>query len=225
VREIMAQLGFRTVEEMVGRTDRLEPRKAVDHWKAKGLDFSATSSTSPTSGRKSAATARSKQDHGLDKSLDITTLLETSASRRSSAGEKVIAELPIRNVNRVVGTITGSESRRSGAPRACPRTPSLNFKGSAGQSFGAFMPRGMTFPSRATPTTTSARASPAARSSSPPPAGARSSPRRTSSSATSRSTAPSGEVYIRGMAGERFACATPASHAVVEAWATTAANT
>ena len=144
VRELMAQLGFRTIEEMVGHTERLEPRKAVDHWKAKGLDFSNIL-YQPDVGPEVGRFCSIKQDHGIDKSLDLTTLLEIcqpAIDRR----EKVIAELPIRNVNRVVGTITGSEvTKKWGAAGLPEDTIRVNFKGSAGQSFGAFMPKGMTF--------------------------------------------------------------------------------
>ncbi len=144
VREIMAQLGFRTIEEMVGQVGFLEPRQAIDHWKAKGLDFSNIL-YSPEVGDNVGRFCSTKQDHGLDKSLDLTTLLgicEPAIER----GEKVVAELPIRNVNRVVGTITSHEvTKKHGAKGLPDDTIRLRFKGSAGQSFGAFMTRGMTF--------------------------------------------------------------------------------
>ncbi len=144
VRELMAQLGFRTIEEMIGHTERLEPTKAVDHWKAKGLDFSNIL-YQPDVGPEVGRFCSTKQDHGLDKSLDLTTLLEI-CQPAIERGEKVIAELPIRNVNRVVGTITGSEvTKKYGAAGLPEDTIRVNFKGSAGQSFGAFMPKGMTF--------------------------------------------------------------------------------
>ena len=115
VREIMAQLGFRTINEMIGRTDRLEPRKAIDHWKAKGLDFSQHPLSARRRPGRRPLSARSTQDHGLEKSLDVTTLLDL-CKPAIERGEKVVAELPIRNVNRVVGTIPGSEiTRKHGA--------------------------------------------------------------------------------------------------------------
>ncbi|MDP5070752.1 MAG: glutamate synthase-related protein, partial [Congregibacter sp.] len=142
LREIMAQLGFRSLEEMVGRVDKLEPRAAIEHWKAKGLDFSNllySPEVDPDWGRY----CQEEQDHGLEKSLDVTTLLELcrpAIERR----EEVAAEIPIRNVNRVVGTITGSEiTRRHGAKGLPPDTVRLHLRGSAGQSFGAFIPPGM----------------------------------------------------------------------------------
>ena len=107
MREIMAQLGFRTVEEMIGRVDRLMPRQAIDHWKAKGFDFSNIL-YQPDVGTEVGRFRQIEQDHGLEKSLDITTLLDL-CKPAIERGEPVRAELPIRNVNRVVGTITGSE--------------------------------------------------------------------------------------------------------------------
>jgi glutamate synthase (ferredoxin) len=143
VRELMAQLGFRTIEEMVGRTDRLEPKRAVDHWKAKGLDFSKIL-YSPDVGPEVGRFCSIKQDHGLDKSLDLTTLLGL-AQPAIERGEKVIAELPIKNVNRVTGTITSYEVTKKYGAKGLPEdTIQFRFKGSAGQSFGAFVTRGMT---------------------------------------------------------------------------------
>ena len=144
VRELMAQLGFKSIEEMVGRTDRLEAKRAVEHWKAKGLDFSKIL-YSPDVGPEVGRFCSIKQDHGLDKSLDLTTILGL-AQPAIERGEKVIAELPIRNVNRVVGTITSYEVTKKYGAKGLPEdTIRIRFKGSAGQSFGAFMTRGMTF--------------------------------------------------------------------------------
>jgi glutamate synthase (ferredoxin) len=144
VRELMAQLGFRTIEEMVGRTDRLEPRKAITHWKAKGMDFSSLL-YSPDAGPEVGRFCQQSQDHGLEKSLDLTKLLEMCAPA-IDRGEKVIAGLPVKNIHRVVGTITGSEvTRKYGAVGLPEDTIDIRFNGSAGQSFGAFMPNGMTF--------------------------------------------------------------------------------
>jgi len=143
VRELMAKLGFRTVNEMVGRVDRLEMKKAIDHYKAKGLDFSTIfyqPQVSPDVGRY----CRIPQDHGLEQALDNTTLLAL-CRQALERGELVAATLPIRNINRVVGTIVGSElTRRYGAAGLPEDTIKLHFQGSAGQSFGAFIPRGMT---------------------------------------------------------------------------------
>ena len=143
IREIMASLGFRTIEEMIGRTDRLEARKAVEHWKAKGLDFSNIL-YQPDVGPEVGRFCQMKQDHGIQRSMDVTQLLEI-CKPAIERGEKVIAELPIRNVNRVVGTITSGEITKKHGAKGLPEdTIKLKFTGSAGQSFGAFVTRGMT---------------------------------------------------------------------------------
>ena len=143
VREHMAQLGVRTMDELIGRSDLLDVRQAVDHWKARGLDFSAILYR-PQVGPEVAIRRVVEQDHGLDKSLDMTTLLplcREALERR----EPVDIRLPIRNVNRTVGTILGSELTRRHGPDGLPDdTIRIHFAGSAGQSFGAFVPRGIT---------------------------------------------------------------------------------
>ncbi len=142
VRELMAQLGFRTLSEMVGRTDVLEARAAVEHWKAKGIDLSKLL-YQPKVGPEVGRFCTESQDHGLAKSLDITTLLD-ACKPAIEKGEKVTLELPIKNTNRVVGTILGNEitkRHRDGLPED---TVHLTFHGSAGQSLGAFVPKGVT---------------------------------------------------------------------------------
>src|SRR5262249_30613234 len=107
VRELMAELGFRTINEMVGRTDALEAKKAVNHWKAKGIDLSKLL-YSPPAGPEVGRYCTEVQDHGLEKSLDLTLLLE-ACKPAIERGEKVTAKFPIKNTNRVVGTILGNE--------------------------------------------------------------------------------------------------------------------
>ena len=144
VRELMAQLGFRQMNKMIGRSDRLEVRKAIDHWKARGLDFTNIL-YEPEVPTEVGRFCQIPQDHGLDKAFDNTVLLRLCAPAIQRK-EKVLAMLPIRNVNRVVGTIVGSEiTRRWGAEGLPEDTIEINFSGSAGQSFGAFIPKGMTF--------------------------------------------------------------------------------
>jgi glutamate synthase domain-containing protein 2/glutamate synthase domain-containing protein 3 len=142
VREYMAQLGFRTMDEMIGRVERLDFQPAVDHWKAKGLDYSAIlyqPEVAPDLPRR-CVTA---QDHGLAAALD-NELIEQCANALER-GTPVSLRLPIRNVNRTVGTMLGYEvTRRYGAAGLPDDTISLKFAGSAGQSFGAFVPRGIT---------------------------------------------------------------------------------
>ena len=142
VREHMARLGFRTMDEMIGRVDRIDVAPAVEHWKARGLDFSAILHR-PAVGPEVAVRRVVAQDHGLDRSLDMTTLLplcRPALERR----EPVDIRLPIQNVNRTVGTILGSEiTTRYGADGLPDDTIRIHFTGSAGQSFGAFLPRGV----------------------------------------------------------------------------------
>ncbi|MFA5258217.1 MAG: glutamate synthase large subunit, partial [Opitutales bacterium] len=142
LREIMAKLGFRTIDEMVGRCDKLRMAK-TDNWKAKGLDYSKILFRPELPA--SVGTFRQiSQQHLLENSLDYTTLLDLCKPAVERA-EKVEASMPIVNTNRVVGTVTGAEiSRRYGAAGLPEGTIHLKFKGSAGQSFGAFVPKGMT---------------------------------------------------------------------------------
>ena len=142
LREIMARLGFRTVDDMVGRTEVLRMRQ-TDHWKAKGLDLSRIL-FQPEVGPEVGRYCQIPQDHGLERSLDMETLLNL-CKPAIDKGETVKAELPIRNTDRVVGAITGSEITRKYGPDGLPAdTVQIKFSGSAGQSFGAFVPPGMT---------------------------------------------------------------------------------
>ena len=144
IRELMAKLGFRTINEMVGRVDKLELRSAIDHWKAQGLDYSKPLPR-PEVGSEVGTYCQMKQDHLLDKSLDITKILKL-AQPAIEKGESVEINLPIVNTNRVVGTITGAEISRQYGLKGLPEdTVKINLTGSAGQSLGAFCPKGMTF--------------------------------------------------------------------------------
>jgi glutamate synthase (ferredoxin) len=142
VREIMASLGFRTLNEMVGRTDVLEARHAVDHWKAKGIDLSKLL-YSPKVGPEVGRYCTEKQDHGLEKGLDLSVLLE-KCRPAIEKGEKVRYEGEIKNTHRVVGTILGNEITKKHWHGLPDGTIHLKFKGSAGQSLGAFIPAGVT---------------------------------------------------------------------------------
>jgi glutamate synthase (ferredoxin) len=142
VREIMAELGFRKLTDMVGRTDVLEARAAIDHWKAKGIDLSKLL-YQPDVGADVGRYCTEIQDHGLTKSLDLTTLLD-ACKPAIEKGEKVSLELPIKNTNRVVGTILGNEITKRHSAGLPDGTVHLKFHGSAGQSLGAFVPRGVT---------------------------------------------------------------------------------
>jgi glutamate synthase (ferredoxin) len=217
MREIMAQLGFRTVEEMIGRVDRLMPKKAVDHWKAKGFDFSNIL-YQPDVGPDIGRFRQIDQDHGLDKALDVTTLLEL-CKPAIERGEAVRAVLPIRNVNRVVGTITGSEITRKFGPAGLPDdTVHIHFKGSAGQSFGAFMPRGMTFVLEGDANDYVGKGLSGGKIVVFPPLD---SPFEAAANIIVGNVAlygaTAGEAYLCGMAGERFAVRNSGVDAVVEA--------
>ena len=217
VREWMAQLGFRTVNEMVGRVDMLEPRKAIDHWKARGLDFSNLL-YQPEVSAEVGRYCQVPQDHGLERSLDNTLLLQVCAPALER-GEPVRAELPIRNLNRVVGTITGSELTRRYGPEGLPDdTIRIHFKGSAGQSFGAFMPRGMTFVLEGDANDYVGKGLSGGKIIVHPPAGVTFEPESNiiiGNVAFYGATA--GEAYVYGMAGERFCVRNSGVNAVVEA--------
>ncbi len=143
VRELMAKLGFRSVEEMVGRVDRLAMHHAVDHWKTAGLDYSRIL-YAPDVPEDVGRYCTDKQDHGIENSLDMTTLLKVCEPALRHR-RKIHSRLPIKNVNRVTGTILGYEiSRAYGLGGLPDDTITLDFVGSAGQSFGAFAPPGLT---------------------------------------------------------------------------------
>ena len=142
VRELMAKLGFRTLDEMVGRTEVLEAKQAVEHWKAKGLDFSKIL-YQPEVGEDVGRYCQIPQDHGLDKSLDMTVLLDLCQAAIVD-GEPVQETIPIKNINRAVGTILGNEITKRHWEGLPDDTVHLHFQGTAGQSFGAFVPSGVT---------------------------------------------------------------------------------
>jgi glutamate synthase (ferredoxin) len=216
VRELMAQLGFRQMNKMIGRTDRLEVKKAVAHWKAKGLDFSKIL-FQPEVPTDVGRFCMIPQDHGLDEALDNTVLLKLCAPAIERK-EKVMAALPIRNVNRVVGTIVGSEITRHWGPEGLPEdTIEIQFTGSAGQSFGAFMPKGMTFTLEGDANDYVGKGLSGGKIIVYPPAGSTFVPEENiiiGNVAFYGATA--GEAYIRGMAGERFCVRNSGISAVVE---------
>ena len=146
VRELLAELGFRSIEEAVGHAEALDGREAIDHWKASGLDLAPifTRVESPQQFADQELHNTKGQDHGLEKSLDVNELLPLAAPALER-GEPVRARLPIRNVNRTVGTILGHEITKRYRGEGLPEgTIDITFTGSAGQSFGAFIPSGLT---------------------------------------------------------------------------------
>ncbi len=217
LREIMARLGFRKLEDMVGRTDKLIPWKAIEHWKASGIDI--TPILHQPEDKENCGRFRSQdQDHGLEKSLDVTKLLDI-CKPAIERGEKVRAELPIINVNRVVGTITGSEITKKHGPAGLPEdTVHLKFNGSAGQSFGAFIPKGMTLELEGDANDYFGKGMSGAKLIVYPPKG---------STFVAEDNiiignvalygATAGELFVGGMAGERFGVRNSGVNAVVEA--------
>jgi glutamate synthase (NADPH) large chain len=141
-RELMAELGFRTINEMIGRTDVLQANEAIDHWKAKGLDLSALLHQ-PDVPEKVSRYAVRKQDHELEKTFDYQELIPRCRKAIENK-EPVEVSTAIRNINRVTGTMLGSEiTKRYGAEGLPEDTIRLKFTGSAGQSFGAYIPKGL----------------------------------------------------------------------------------
>ena len=215
----MAELGFRTVDEMIGRVrPARRARRRSTTGRPQGLDLSRDPLPARRAGRRRAALACATQDHGLDEGARPATLI-AAAAEALERGEPVELDLPIRNVNRTVGTMLGSEiTRRYGAAGLPDDTIRVHFTGSAGQSFGAFLPRGITLIARGRrQRLRRARGSPAARSSS--------TRRRQSTFVPEENIiignvalygATGGEAFFRGLAGERFAVRNSGAHAVVE---------
>jgi glutamate synthase (NADPH) large chain len=142
VREILASLGFRTLEEAIGQVEYLDTKKAIKHWKASGLDL-APLLQAPVFDTDAPRRNSTTQDHGLDRALD-NKLIELAAPALNS-GEAVNIEMPIKNVNRTVGTMLGSElTRKFGGAGLPDNTVNISFHGTAGNSFGAFIPKGLT---------------------------------------------------------------------------------
>ncbi|MDH3514227.1 MAG: glutamate synthase large subunit, partial [Gammaproteobacteria bacterium] len=215
-RELMARLGFRSMDEMIGRVDRLNVRKAVDHWKARGLDFSQILHQ-PDMGPEVATRRVRDQDHGLDKSLDVVTILPLAREALESK-KPVDIILPIRNVNRTVGTILGAEvSRRYGAEGLPEDTIRIHFNGSAGQSFGAFLPHGITFTLEGDANDYIGKGLSGGKLIVFPPRQATFVPEENILIGNvALYGATGGEAYFRGVAGERFGVRNSGAHTVVE---------
>ena len=142
VRELMAELGFRNLDEAIGQVEALDVADAVDHWKAKGLDLSPILHL-PEIARESRRHQWKEQDHGLERALDQTLI--QLAEGALDDGRPVTIDIPIRNVNRTVGTLLGFEvTKRYGGDGLPDDTIVVNFTGSAGNSFGAFVSKGIT---------------------------------------------------------------------------------
>ncbi|PMB77260.1 MAG: glutamate synthase subunit alpha, partial [Fervidicoccus fontis] len=215
LREIMAQMGFRTVNEMVGRTDCLEVIE-TDHWKAKTLCLDPILAKPPV-GPLVGRYCTKRQDHSIEKSLDYRILLDR-CKRAIENKEPVEISLPIKNTNRVVGTILGSEiTSRYGLNGLPPDTIKINFVGSAGQSFGAFLPKGITLVLEGDSNDYIAKGLSGGKIIVYPP--------KNSKFVAHENIiignvafygATSGEGYIRGIAGERFCVRNSGANVVVE---------
>ncbi|HYB85723.1 MAG TPA: glutamate synthase large subunit [Streptosporangiaceae bacterium] len=142
VREYLAALGLRTLDEAIGRADLLDTARAVGHWKAAGLDLAPVLHV-PGLPEGAARHRTTAQDHGLDRALDNTLIQLAEGALQD--GTPVVLDLPVRNVNRTVGTMLGYEVTRRWGGKGLPgNTIHVRFSGSAGQSFGAFLPAGIT---------------------------------------------------------------------------------
>ncbi len=215
-RALMAELGFRTMNEMVGRTDKLKFIKPEGHWKAKGLNLDAILH-SPDVPKRYGTYCSTEQSHGIEKSLDMTKLLPPCAPAIENL-EKVEVETEIRNTDRTVGTIVGSRiSSKYGSSALENDTITLRFKGSAGQSFGAFVPKGMTMFLEGDSNDYFGKGLSGGKMAVFPP--------KESNFAAEKNViignvalygATSGEAYIRGIAGERFCVRNSGVSAVVE---------
>ena len=143
-RRLMAKLGFKSIDEMVGRCDVLKTDKAIQHWKSDGLDLTSVLMPANKPHENVGVICSQAQDHGLDKSLDITKLLH-QAQPALDSGTPVVIDSPIININRTVGTILSNEvAKRYGQAGLPEDTIQINLTGSAGQSLGAFLSHGIT---------------------------------------------------------------------------------
>ena len=216
IRELMAKLGFRTIDEMVGRVDRLDTRAAIAHWKAKGLDFSSILYRPEVPDRVKTHHEDS-QDHGIERSLDMTTLLDLCKPALEQK-RPVKLDLPIRNINRTVGTVLSSEvTRRHGAAGLPDGTIQINFTGTAGQSLLAFGVPGVTVKVEGDVNDYCGKGLSGGRVIVRP---ARNATFKAEDNVIAGNVvaygATSGEIYIRGICGERFCVRNSGAEAVVE---------
>jgi glutamate synthase (NADPH) large chain len=215
VRELMAQLGFRTMDEMIGRADRLDSRNLAGHWKSKNLDFSRLLHL-PDDVQHTPIRNVEEQEHGIDDVLDH--VLIDHAGNAIDHGWPVRADLPIRNRDRTTGAMLGSEiTRRFGAGGLGEDTIQFTFHGSAGQSFGAFIPSGLTMKLEGDANDHVGKGLSGGKIIIYPPAtGLHTLQSNVLIGNVALYGATSGELYVNGFAGERFAVRNSGAHAVVE---------
>src|SRR5271166_3444265 len=216
VRALMSKLGFRNMDEMVGRVDKLEMRPAVEHWKARGLDFSSIL-YNPQVPRKVGRRCLIAQDHGLEQALDYKLI--DHAREALEHGTPVEFKMPIRNVHRTVGAmLSGEIARRYGSAGLPDDTIRFEFAGSAGQSFGAFLAKGVSLTLEGDANDYVGKGLSGGHLIVYPP-------RRSTFQPEENMLvgnvvlygATSGEAFFNGMAGERFAVRNSGATAVVEA--------
>ncbi len=215
VREYLARLGFRSLDEIIGRVDLLDAATAVRHWKACGLDLSPVLYAPPLP-EGAARRQVTGQDHGLHRALDVTLI--QLAEGALEEGRPVRLELPIRNVNRTVGTMLGYEvTRRWGGEGLPDDTIDISFTGSAGQSFGAFLPRGITLRLAGDANDYLGKGLSGGRIAVRPPEG---SPFAAEEQVIAGNVigygATGGEIFLRGVVGERFCVRNSGALAVAE---------
>jgi len=215
LREIMAQMGFRTLNEMVGRVDCLDMGQAVDHWKAQGVDLSRLLYAAPAQNAKGLWNM-DRQDHGLGKALDHTLIADAKAALEDQ--KPVRGEYQVRNINRTVGAmLSGEVAKRYGHAGLPDDTISLRFRGTAGQSFGAFAARGVTLELIGDANDYVGKGLSGGRVVVKQPPEARREPTRNIIVGnTVLYGAIAGEAYFEGVAGERFAVRNSGAVAVVE---------
>ena len=214
-RRYMAELGFRKVDDMVGRVDMLDVQPAVDHWKARGVDLSAILYNPPLPGRV-ARHCIEAQDHGLEKALDHDLI--ALAKEALETKTPVEMSFPIRNINRTVGAmLSGEIARRYGSAGLPEDTLRLNFEGSAGQSFGAFLAHGVTMRLEGDANDYVGKGLSGGRLIVYPPRGSRfAAEENILVGNVVLYGATSGEAFFSGVAGERFAVRNSGATAVVE---------
>lgn len=216
LREIMAELGFRTIQEMVGRVDILETKQLREHYKAKGIDLTGLLYEADLP-QDAVRYNIQEQNHGLELSLDMQQLVP-HAQPALESGERVRGTFPILNTNRVVGTILGSEvTRRYGAAGLPEDTISYHFVGTAGQSFGAFVPKGITLSIEGDSNDYVGKGLSGGKIIvAPSPKATFVAEENVIIGNTALYGATSGQAYIRGVAGERFAVRNSGVNVVVE---------
>jgi glutamate synthase (NADPH/NADH) large chain len=215
VRELLAQLGFRSLAEAVGHVEMLDTRAAVDHWKAHGLDVSPILAVADNPYEQTFLQSR-PQDHGLDRALDAELIERCRPALED--GLPVRHELTVRNVNRTVGTMLGSEvTRRWGGEGLPDGTIDLHLRGSAGQSFGAFVPHGITLRLEGDANDYLAKGLSGGRIVVLPDRRARfAAEENIIAGNVVAYGATAGELYVRGVVGERFCVRNSGVRAVVE---------